>query len=145
MSHSAVFERIQSSFNRQALMTTLGASLHSAEAGKVEITMPFSDKLTQQHGFIHAGVVTTLVDNACGYAALSMMPENAAVLTVEFKTNFVSPAQGEYFIAKGRVLKPGKSLMVCAGDVFGVTQGKEKLIATMLATMIVRENTGLEG
>lgn len=145
MSQTPLFERIHESFNRQALMHTLGAQLTSVEAGQVVISMPFNSALTQQHGFIHAGVVTTLVDNACGYAALSMMPDNAAVLTVEFKTNFISPAQGEYFIAKGRVLKPGKTLMVCAGDVFAVTQGKEKLIATMLATMIVREDTGILG
>lgn len=145
MSQTPLFERIHESFNRQALMHTLGAQLTSVEAGQVVISMPFNSTLTQQHGFIHAGVVTTLVDNACGYAALSMMPDNAAVLTVEFKTNFISPAQGEYFIAKGRVLKPGKTLMVCAGDVFAVTQGKEKLIATMLATMIVREDTGISG
>ncbi|MEN9433252.1 MAG: hypothetical protein RLZZ422_841 [Pseudomonadota bacterium] len=145
MSQMPLFERIHESFNRQALMHTLGAQLTSVEAGQVVISMPFNSALTQQHGFIHAGVVTTLVDNACGYAALSMMPDNAAVLTVEFKTNFISPAQGEYFIAKGRVLKPGKTLMVCAGDVFAVTQGKEKLIATMLATMIVREDTGILG
>jgi uncharacterized protein (TIGR00369 family) len=145
MSQTPLFERIHESFNRQALMHTLGAQLTSVEAGQVVISMPFNSALTQQHGFIHAGVVTTLVDNACGYAALSMMPDNAAVLTVEFKTNFISPAQGEYFIAKGRVLKPGKTLMVCAGDVFAVTQGKEKLIATMLATMIVREDTGISG
>lgn len=145
MSQMPLFERIHESFNRQALMHTLGAQLTSVEAGQVVISMPFNSALTQQHGFIHAGVVTTLVDNACGYAALSMMPDNAAVLTVEFKTNFISPAQGEYFIAKGRVLKPGKTLMVCAGDVFAVTQGKEKLIATMLATMIVREDTGISG
>lgn len=145
MSSEPLFNRIQNSFQRQTLMSTIDAKLHKVEAGQVEITMPFSSTLTQQHGFIHAGIITTLVDNACGYAALSMMPDNAAVLTVEFKTNFISPAQGELFIAKGRVLKPGKTLMVCAGDVFGISNGKEKLIATMLATMIVREDTGIEG
>jgi uncharacterized protein (TIGR00369 family) len=106
--------------------------------------MPFSEKLTQQHGFIHGGVVTMLCDTACGFAALSLMPEDAAVLTTEFKINLLAPAQGERFIASGRVVRPGKRLMVCLGEVFAEAAGTRKQIALMTASMMVIEaSTGL--
>lgn len=89
--------------------------------------------------------MTTIVDNACGYAALSLMSPTAAVLTVEYKVNFLSPAVGDKLVATGRVLKPGRTLMVCLGEVVAITEGREKPIATMLATMIAREDTGLVG
>lgn len=114
------------------------------DAGEVEIELPFRDDLSQQHGFIHAGIITTILDSACGYAALTLMPEDAAVLTVEFKVNLLSPAKGEKMIARGRVTRPGRTVTVCAGDVFALTAGKEKIVATMLATMIaLRDREGM--
>ncbi len=101
--------------------------------------------LTQQHGFVHAGIVTLIVDTACGYAALTLMPAAAAVLTVEFKVNFLSPATGEKLVARGWVIKPGKTLMVCQGEVHSWNGEEDELVATILATMIAREDTGLVG
>jgi uncharacterized protein (TIGR00369 family) len=126
-------------------MQTIGAVLVETGAGTATIELPYRTDLTQQHGFIHAGIVTMIVDTACGYAAYSTMPPDAAVLTVEYKVNFISPAIGEKFIARGRVLKPGRTLTVCQGEVHAVKDGQEKLVATMLATMISREGTGLSG
>src|SRR5882757_1563115 len=110
---SKIEKRCRDSFARQPMMTTIGASVRSVDAGVVELEMPFSANFTQQHAFMHAGVITTLCDTACGFAALSLMPENAAVLTTEFKVNLLSPAKGERLIAHGRVVRPGKKLMVC--------------------------------
>lgn len=128
--------RVRGSFARQTLMQTIGARLIRVAPGEVEIELPFRDDLGQQHGFLHAGIVTAIADTACGYAALSLMPADASVLTVEFKVNLLSPARGGRMIARGRVTKPGRTLSVCAGDVVGVTDGQEKAIATMLATMM---------
>jgi uncharacterized protein (TIGR00369 family) len=126
------------------MMETIGASVRSVDAGTVELEMPFDAKLTQQHGFMHAGVIATLCDTACGFAALSLMPEGTAVLTTEFKVNLLSPAQGERFIALGRVVRPGKKLMVCLGEVFAEDNGKRKQVALMTATMMVLDtSTGL--
>src|SRR5207302_412516 len=103
----------------EAMLAALGARLTAIDAAaEVTLAMPFSEKLTHQHGFIHAGIVTMLCDTACGFAALSLMPEDAAVLTTEFKVNLLSPAKGERFVAHGRVVRPGKKLMVCLGEVF---------------------------
>jgi len=136
--------RCRASFARQQAMTTIGATVETIAAGEVELAMPFSEKLTQQHGFIHGGVVTMLCDTACGFAALSLMPEDAAVLTTEFKINLLAPAQGERFIASGRVVRPGKRLMVCLGEVFAEAAGTRKQIALMTASMMVIEaSTGL--
>jgi len=131
--------RCRDSFARQQAMTTIGASVLSVAPGAVELAMPFSDKLTQQHGFIHAGIVTMLCDTACGFAALSLMPENAAVLTTEFKVNLLSPARGERFIAHGRVVRPGKKLIVSLGEVFAEEAGKRKQVALMTASMMVMD------
>jgi len=92
--------------------------------------------LTQQHGYIHAGIVTTVVDSACGYAAYTLMPAESEVLTIEYKVNFLSPAKGNGFKGIGRVLRPGRNITVCSGDVIAFDKGKEKIVATMLATMI---------
>jgi uncharacterized protein (TIGR00369 family) len=129
-------ERVRTSFARQTLMTTIGATLTRVSPGEVEIEIPFQDNLSQQHGYLHAGVVTAIIDSACGYAALTLTPEGAEVLTIEYKINFVSPAKGERMRACGRVTKPGRNVTVCAGDVFALDEGKEKLVATMLATMM---------
>ena len=140
---NSIDKRIRDSYARQTAMATIGAAITVVENGAVIIELPFRSDLTQQHGFIHAGVVTMIVDTACGYAALTMMPASAAVLTAEYKVNFLSPAEGEKLIARGRVLKPGRTLTVCFGEVHAVRDGKEKLVATMMATMIAREETGL--
>ena len=134
--------RVAESYAKQKAMANIGATLVEIGPGTVAIELPFRPELTQQIGFIHAGIVTMIVDTACGYAAFSLMPPTAAVLTVEYKVNFVSPAVGEKFIARGRVLKPGRTLMVCQGEVYAVKGGQEKLVATMLATMIAREGSG---
>ena len=128
--------RVRSSFARQRLMETIGAELTRVAAGEVEIALPFREDLTQQHGYLHAGVVTSIVDSACGYAALSLTPADAEVLSVEYKINLLSPARGERIIARGRVIRAGRNLTVCLGDVFAVSDGQEKLVATMLATMM---------
>lgn len=141
---TSVEKRVKESFARQTVMATIGASITVVEPGEVTIELPFRSDLAQQHGFIHAGVVTMIVDTACGYAALTRMSASAAVLTAEYKINFLSPAEGEKLIARGRVLKPGRALTVCYGDVHAVKDGQEKLVATMLATMMTREETGLK-
>ena len=138
-------QRVQESFNRQPVMATIGATLSRVKPGEVTIELPVRPNLTQQHGFVHAGIVTMIVDTACGYAAFTLMPPSAAVLTVEFKVNFLSPATGEKLIARGRVIKPGKTLMVCLGEVYARNGGEDKMVATMLATMIAREDMGLVG
>ena len=137
-------QRVRDSFSKQKFMATLGARLTRVADGEVEIELPFREDLTQQHGFLHAAVTTGIVDSACGYAALTKMPAGAAVLSAEFKVNLLAPAKGERFIARGRVLKPGRTLCVCAGDVFAIDAGVEKLIATMLGTMVVAEGRGLK-
>lgn len=128
--------RIRASFDRQMVMQTIGASLSHIQAGEVRIELPFRPALTQQHGYLHAGIVGLIVDSACGYAAYTLMPADSEVLSVEYKINFLSPAQGQTFLAVGRVVKPGRKLSVCAGDVWAHNAGKAKLVATMQSTMI---------
>ena len=129
-------ERVSASFARQPFMETLGALLIRIDAGAVEIALPYRPELTQQHGFMHAGVVATILDNACGYAAFSLMPADVAVLTVEYKINLLRPAQGEQLIARARVVRAGHTLTVCEGDAYMQTGAAEKVVATMLATII---------
>jgi uncharacterized protein (TIGR00369 family) len=132
--------RVRASFERQRVMETIGARLRSVSPGEVEIELPFRQDLTQQHGYLHAGVVTTVVDSACGYAAMSLTPPGGEVLSVEFKINLLSPATGERLIARASVKRAGRNITVCVGDAYAVDAGREKLVATMLATMmIVRE------
>jgi uncharacterized protein (TIGR00369 family) len=108
--------------------------------------MPFSAELTQQHGFMHAGIVGTLADSACGYAAYTLMPADAAVLSVEYKLNLLAPAAGEAFVARGRVTKSGRTLSFVTADVFAIRGGEERLIATMQGTMMtVLDRPGLSG
>jgi len=128
--------RVRSSFDRQQVMKTIGAEMTHVSPGEVHIDLPYSEVLTQQHGYLHAGIVTIIVDSACGYAAYTLMPVFSEVLTVEFKVNFLAPARGERFVAIGSVIKPGKTLTVCSGKVLAVSNGKEKLIATIQATMM---------
>lgn len=128
--------RIRSSFGKQGVMKTIGASLVKIAPGEVEIDFSYDPSLTQQHGYIHAGVVTTVVDSACGYAAYTLMPADSEVLSVEYKVNFLSPARGERFRGIGKVVRSGRTITVCSGDVLAVEGGNEKVVATMLATMI---------
>jgi uncharacterized protein (TIGR00369 family) len=130
-------ERVRESFARQAVMATIGAELTRVTPGTVEIELDFSEKLTQQHGFLHAGVISTAMDSACGYAAYTMMPENAAVLTIEFKVNLLAPGKGERFLFRGSVTKPGRTIIVADGQAYAYgADGEAKLIATMTGTMM---------
>lgn len=136
--------RVRESFARQRIMQTLGATLTGVAPGEVEITLPFRDDLTQQHGFLHAGVVGTIADSAAGYAALSLMPPETGVLTIEYKINLLAPASGDQIIARGQVTKPGRTITVATADVFALQQGQEKLIATLQATiMTLRDRPGV--
>jgi uncharacterized protein (TIGR00369 family) len=128
---------VRSSFAKQRVMAWIGAQLTKLEPGICEITLPYKAELTQQNGFLHAGIITTVADSACGYAAYSLMPAGSDVLSVEFKVNLLRPAKGLTFTAIAEVLKPGKTLTVVRADVFGVDeQGNRTLVATMLGTMM---------
>jgi uncharacterized protein (TIGR00369 family) len=128
--------RVRLSFGEQRAMATIGASLGIIEPGAVDIVLPFREDLTQQDGFIHAGIIAAIADSACGYAAHSLMPVAARVLSIEFKLNLLSPAVGERLEARGRVLRAGKTITVCRADVSAVTEDNEKLVATMMGTMM---------
>ena len=117
-------------------MSTLGAELTAVGEGVLEIRLPFSMSLTQQDGYLHPGALTAVLDSACGYAALSVAPADHEVLTVEFKVNLLAPAVGESFIAKAHVKRAGRKLTVCTADAFSVSGDKQKLVATMLATIM---------
>lgn len=129
-------ERVRASFARQAAMQTIGASLAGVEPGRVVIELPWQQALTQQHGFLHAGMVATALDSACGYAGFSLMQPDAAVLTIEYKINLLAPAAGERFRMEGLVVKPGRTITVTEGRAYALADGKEKLIATMGATLM---------
>jgi uncharacterized protein (TIGR00369 family) len=117
-------------------MSTLGADLTTVVEGGVEIRLPFSPSLTQQNGYMHAGAIIAVLDSACGYAALSVTADDKDVLTVELKVNLLAPAAGEVFVARGQVKKAGRTLTVCTADAFAISGGTEKLVATMLATIM---------
>ena len=130
-------EDIKQSFAAQSIMTLIGAGLNAVEPGIVEIALPYRADLAQQHGYLHAGIVTTIADSAAGYAAYSLMPAGAEVLSVEFKVNLLRPARGASFLARAEVIKPGRTLTVARADVFGIAaSGGRELVATMLATII---------
>jgi uncharacterized protein (TIGR00369 family) len=128
--------RIRGSFARQKVMATLGARLLRVAPGEVDIELPYRDDLTQQHGFLHAGIIGTVLDSACGYAAYSLMPPDAAVLSIEYKVNLLAPAKGERVIARARVKKAGRTIVVCEADAFAVADQEEKLVASMTGTMM---------
>ncbi len=135
----AYAQDVRESFARQGFMAHLGARLTAVSPGKVTIELPVSASLSQQHGFVHAGATTAVVDSACGYATLTLMPPHSEVLTIEFKVNFLAPAQGVKLIATGRVLKPGRTVNVCQGEVFGINEtGEQKRCAIMTATILCR-------
>jgi uncharacterized protein (TIGR00369 family) len=128
--------RTRQSFGRQQWMVLLGANIVMVAPGEVHIQLPFSQAHSQQHGYVHAGAITSIVDSACGYAALTLMPANLEVVTVEFKVNFLSPAQGTGFLAIGKVVRPGRTITVCSGEVYATVGGEQKAVAVMQATMI---------
>lgn len=129
-------EAIAESFAQQAIMNLIGARLAHVEPGIVEIELPFRSDLTQQDGYIHAGIVTTIADSACGYAAFSLMPAGSRVLSVEFKVNLLRPARGAFLVARASVIKAGRTLSVVRADVSAGSNGKRELVAAMQASMI---------
>jgi uncharacterized protein (TIGR00369 family) len=130
-------DRVRASFARQRVMQTLGAEIVGLEPGRIELAMPFASEFTQQHGFIHAGIIATVLDSACGYAAFSLMPAKAAVLTVEFKANLIAPAKGEQFVFRAHVLKPGRTITVCDARAFALDRNRvERLVAAMTGTLM---------
>jgi uncharacterized protein (TIGR00369 family) len=150
--HDGLFQRIAESLQRQSMLTTLGARLAHVAPGEVTIELPASDKLSQQHGFMHAGAVATIADSACGYACLTKMPEGSAVLSVEFKINLLAPAAGRLFVARGRALRVGKTIGVATAEVFAHAEDPAAsgrpgtLVAVMQATMMrVEPKNGQQG
>ena len=129
--------RVRTSFSKQAAMKTVGGSIASIMPGHVVLEMPFGDMLTQQHGFIHAGIITTMLDSAAGYAAFSLMPADAAVLTVEFKTSLLAPANGDHFRFEGFVTKPGRTITFAEAEAYSLTGDQApRKVASMTATMM---------
>jgi uncharacterized protein (TIGR00369 family) len=128
--------RVRDSFGRQPFMDHLGARLTALSPGFCEITVDYRRELTQQHGFVHGGVLASIADSAAGYAAFSLMPADASILTVEYKLNILRPGQGEAMIARGRVLKPGRTLTVVQADVFARREGGEAQVISSLQTLM---------
>ena len=128
--------RIRQSFERQQVMRLLNARLAKVLPGEVHIELPFHPQITQQHNYVHAGIITTVLDSACGYAAFSLISSDSSVLSVEFKMNFLYPAEGDTFVGIGRVVKSGRTLTVCSGEMQSVNQEKKLVVAIMQATMI---------
>lgn len=137
-------EKVGKSFASQELMLTIGAELARVEPGRVDIQMSYNKRLTQQNGFIHAGIISAIADSACGYAAYSLMPPEADVLSVEFKVNLLSPAIGESFLAEARVIRPGRTLSVVVCEVHAMQSGTKKTIAAMQATMMCLPKSSIE-
>lgn len=143
-SNPSLWTRVGDSFARQRAMALIGARLEHVGPGEVDIAVEHRDDLTQQHGFLHAGVLAALADTACGYAALTLMPEGSAVLSVEFKINMLRPAAGERFVARARVVRPGRTLSTCSADVVALRADEEIQVATMLATMTAVQRDGMQ-
>jgi uncharacterized protein (TIGR00369 family) len=136
--------RVRASFDRQGMMTTLGVEVTAVEPGRVEMLLRHDDRFTQQHGFLHAGAVASVLDTACGYAAYSVMPPEAAVLTVTYTINLLAPAAGERFAITGEVVRAGRTLVVCRGEAFA--DGSQRPFAVMQATMTaVFDRPGIQG
>ena len=129
-------QRVRASFERQQLMGWIGAELTEVAAGRCEIRLPFKPELTQQHGYVHAGIVGAIGDTAAGYAAYTLMPSDSSVLTIEYKMNLMAPAAGEMLIARGSVLRAGRTLIVARADVFAVDAGRETQCASLLQTLM---------
>ena len=127
---------IRESFANQSFMSSIGAELSRVSAGSVEIVLPFRDDLLQHHGYLHGAVIAAIVDTACGYSALTLMPPDSTVLNVEYKVNFLSPAGGDRIVARGQVVRPGRNLTVCSGEALTSSGGSEKVVAALMATMV---------
>jgi len=135
--------RVRDSFAKQQLMTTLGARLDRVAPGAVDIALPYDEANSQQHGFVHAGALAAIADSACGYAALTLMPADAAVLSIEFKINMLAPARSPLLVARGAVVKAGRTITVCRADVVAPGDDGERLVAAMQATMMTVLGRGL--
>jgi uncharacterized protein (TIGR00369 family) len=129
-------DRVRSSFAKQGLMATLGATLEKVAPGRVEIALKPMPAITQQHGFVHAGAVSAIADSAAGYATMSLLPLDTSVLTTEFKINLIAPATGDRIVARGEVVKAGRTLTIAQTRVVAMTAGTEKLVALLVATMM---------
>jgi uncharacterized protein (TIGR00369 family) len=130
--------RFQASFKGQQMLKLLGVGADEVEPGAVRLSVPYREELTQQHGMLHGGLVGMLLDTACGFAALTLFPPGTAVLVVEYKVNFLRPAVGAKLVARGQVIKPGKTLTVCVGEAHSITQdGSSNLVATSQSTMML--------
>ena len=134
--HSDYAAKVEKSFADQLVMKTIGASIESISPGEVEIEFPYQSSLTQQNGFIHAGIVSTVLDSACGYAAYSLMPQDVSVLTIEFKINLLSPAKGDRFRGYGKVKKSGRTISVAEAELYAFSDQGKKLVATMVGTLM---------
>ncbi|AXT20720.1 hotdog fold thioesterase [Flavobacteriaceae bacterium AU392] len=132
--------KVKDSFDRQKFMQLINAKLIDVKPGYCEIQIPYDINLTQQHGFFHAGIISTIADNAAGYASFSLMDENSSILTVEFKLNLIAPGKGDMLIGKANVLKNGKTLTICRSEVYIVKNGIEKLCAAAQSTLIELKN-----
>ena len=128
--------RVRDSFAKQRVMSTIGARVTHVAPGEVDVELPTREDLAQQNGFVHAGIIATIADSACGYAAYTLMPAAADVLSIEFKLNLLAPAVGATIVARARVLRAGRTITVCRADVHAVNDGAEKLVATMVGTMM---------
>lgn len=138
-------EKVKESFARQKVMAELGVEIIRLSPGAVEFQFPYDERWTQQHGFIHAGIISTVMDSACGYAAFSLMPEGAAVLSIEFKSNFLAPAAGAQFRIISRVIRSGRTITVAEADAFAISSDSEKHVAHMTATiMTVLDNNSIK-
>jgi uncharacterized protein (TIGR00369 family) len=143
-STAAMLARVRASFDRQGMMTTLGVEVIAVEPGRVEMSLRHDDRFTQQHGFLHAGAVASVLDTACGYAAYSVMPPEASVLTVTYTINLLAPAAGERFAITGEVVRAGRTLVVCRGEAFA--DAGQRPFAVMQATMTaVYDRPGIRG
>lgn len=132
--------RVRASFARQQVMKSLGIEIVRIGPGEIELTMPYAHAYTQQHGFMHAGIIATALDSACGYAAFSLMPDDAGVLTVEYKINLLAPARGERFSFRSHVVKAGRTITVCEGKALALGLGGEKPVAAMICTLMAVVN-----
>lgn len=132
--------KVRESFARQNAMKSIGIKIAAIAPGQLTLSMPFNADFAQQHGFVHAGIITTALDSCCGYAAHSLMDEHASVLSVEFKSNFLAPAKGDRFVFRAEVVKSGRTISVADASAYAVLDGQEKLIATMTATLMAIHN-----
>jgi len=140
-SNPTFVEEVKESFAKQTVMSLIGGELARVEPGIIEITLPYRRDLTQQHGYVHAGIITTIADSACGYAAYTLMPPGSDVLAVEFKLNLLRPAKGETFTARAEVIKSGRTLTVVRADVHAFTGDQRELVASMQGTMMRLERS----